>query len=165
MIDARAASELVRRTGAGLQALDQALESLALMSGASPGVSEADVRALVPPSLQQTAFEILDAAVAGQTDRAALALREAMAQGRLNMDQLMGAIGWYLRMGWKAARGAGVQGAWMAPERKEALSRLQRWPASRFQVLLEDLLRADTRIKQGHPSPEWLADQLLLKLR
>lgn len=141
LIDARAVPELIRRIGSGLQGLDLALDSLVLKAGAAAGISQADVQALIPPSLHQTAFEILDLASAGRTGQAMQALREAMALGRMNMDQFFGALGWYLR------------------------HRLQGWPASRFQAALEDLLRADTRIKQGHPSPEWLADQLLLKLR
>lgn len=160
-IDAKAVSELVRRIGSGLQALDLALDSLVLMAGDSPRITAADVEALIAPSLQQTAFEILDAAASGQTDRAVRALREAMALGRMNMDQFLGALGWYLRMAWK---GGGAM-SWMPPERREALNRFRRWPASRFQDALEELLRVDVRIKQGHPSPEWLADQLLLRLR
>lgn len=140
-IEARALSELVRRVGTGLQALDLALDSLGLMAGDSPRITAADLEALIAPSLQQTAFEILDAAAAGQTGRAALALREAMAMNRMNMDQFMGALGWYLR------------------------HRFRHWPAPRLQQALEDLLRTDVRIKRGHPSPEWLADRLLLKLR
>lgn len=164
VLDSRAVTELVRRMGSSLQGLDLALDSLALMAGDAAGISVADVQMLIPPSVQQTAFEILDAAVAGETGRAALAMREAMALNRLNMDQFIGALGWYLRLGWKAARGTPA-GAWMPQERREAVGKLQRWPAARFQGVLNDLLRADVRIKQGHPSPEWLADQLLLKLR
>ena len=140
-IEPAASAELVRRLGSGLQGLDLALESLVLMAGESLFVRLSDVEALIPPSLQQTAFEILDAASSGGTGRALLALREAMAQGRLGMDQFMGALGWYLR------------------------HRLRRWPSLRFQRTLEDLLRTDARLKQGSPSPEWLADRLLLKLR
>jgi len=140
-IEPAAAAELVRRMGSGLQGLDLALDSLVLMMGDSPAVRPADVELLVPPSLQQTAFEILDAASSGGTGRAVRALREAMALGRIGMDQFMGAMGWYLR------------------------HRLRGWPASRFQRMLEELIRTDARMKQGHPSPEWLADRLLLKLR
>lgn len=160
-IEIGAVSELVRRVGSGLQGLDLALDSLILMAGDSSRITLADVEALIAPSLQQTAFEILDAAASGQTDRAVLALREAMALGRMNRDQFLGALGWYLRMSWK---GDGAM-SWMPPERREALNRFRRWPASRFQDALEELLRTDVRIKQGHPSPEWLADRLLLKLR
>ena len=140
-IEGTAAAELVRRLGSGLQALDLALDSLVLMAGDSPTLTRAAVEALVAPSLQQTAFEILDAAVAGRTGAAMRGLREAMALNRIGMDQFLGAVGWALR------------------------HRMQRWPASRLQETLEELLRTDTRIKQGHPSPEWLADRLLLKLR
>ncbi len=150
-IEKAAAAELVRRMGSGLQGLDLALESLVLMAGGA-AVTRMDVEALVAPSLRQTAFEILDAAASGRMEEAARALREAMALNRLGMDQFLGAVGWYLRMGWKASRGGGF-------------SRLQRWQAARFQETLEELLRSDVRIKQGHPSPEWLADRLLLKLR
>ena len=140
-IEGTAAAELVRRMGSGLQAIDLALDSLVLMAGDSPTLTRAAVEALVAPSLQQTAFEILDAAVAGRTGVAMRGLREAMALNRIGMDQFLGAVGWALR------------------------HRMQRWPASRLQEILEELLRTDKRIKQGHPSPEWLADRLWLKLR
>ena len=140
-IEGAAAAELVRRLGSGLQALDLALDSLVLMAGDSPILTRAAVEALVAPSLQQTAFEILDAAVAGRTGAAMRGLREAMALNRIGMDQFLGAVGWTLR------------------------HRMQRWPAPRLQEILEELLQTDTRIKQGHPSPEWLVDRLLLKLR
>ena len=150
-IEKAAAAELIRRAGPGLQGLDLALESLALMAGGAV-VTRLDVETLVAPSLRQTAFEILDAAASGRVEEAARALREATALNRIGMDQFLGAVGWYLRMGWKASRGGGF-------------SRLQRWPPARFQEMLEELLRSDVRIKQGHPSPEWLADRLLMKLR
>lgn len=150
-IEKAAAAELVRRVGSGLQGLDLVLDSLVLMAGGA-AVTRLDVEALVAPSLRQTAFEILDAAASGRVEEAARALREALYLNRLGMDQFLGAVGWYLRMGWKASRGGGF-------------SRLQRWQAARFRETLEELLRSDVRIKQGHPSPEWLADRLLLKMR
>ena len=140
-IEGAAAAELVRRLGSGLQGLDLALDSLILMAGSSPSVTRPTVELLVAPSLQQTAFDIIDAAIAGRTDAAMQSLREAMALNRMGMDQFLGAVGWALR------------------------HRMQRWPAQRLQETLEELLRTDARIKQGHPSPEWLADKLLLKLR
>ena len=132
-MDPAAAAELIRRMGAGLQGLHLALESLCLLAGDSPRVTRANVESLIAPSIQQTAFEILDSAGAGRTGQAIGALREATALGRLSMDQFLGAVGWYLR---------------------------RNRPA-----LLGTLLRADVRIKLGHPAPEWLADLLLLKLR
>ncbi len=160
-LEEAAAAELVRRLGSGLQGLDLALDGLVLMAGDSPAVTRAHVEALIAPSLQQTAFEILDAAAAGRTEHAMRSLREALYLNRMGMDQFLGVVGWYLRMAWK---GGGAM-SWMSPERREALNRFRRWPASRFQEALEELLRVDTRIKQGHPSPEWLADRLLMKLR
>lgn len=141
-LDSGAAALLVARVGTDLQGLSLAVEELALLAGASGRVTEQGVRALVPPSLRETCFEILDAAGAGQMGRAQRALREALAQGRIGMDQFLGALGWYYRMGWKS----------------------RRWPRARIQAALEEILRADVSIKLGHPAPELLADQLLLKL-
>ncbi len=141
-LDPRAAELLVTRVGTELQSLSVALEELALLAGASGRVTEQEVRALVPPSLRETCFEILDAAAAGRVGQAQSGLRGALAQGRVGMDQFLGALGWYYRMGWKN----------------------RRWPRARVRAALEEVVRADLIIKQGHPAPEWLADQLLLKL-
>ena len=141
-LDPRAAALLVARVGTGLQSLALAVEELALLAGTSGRVTEQEVRALIPPSLRETCFEILDAATAGQVGQAQRALREALAQGRIGMDQFLGALGWYYRMGWKN----------------------RRWPRARIQAAMEEVLRADLGIKLGHPAPELLADQLLLKL-
>lgn len=141
-LEPRAAALLVARAGTGLQALALAVEDLALLAGPGAQVTEREVRALVPPSLRETCFEILDAAAAGRVGQAQQALREALAQGRIGMDQFLGALGWYYRMGWKS----------------------RRWPRVRLQTALEEVLRADVRIKMGYPAPDLLADQLLLKL-
>lgn len=141
-IDPRAAALLTARIGTDLQALALALEELALLAGSSGRVTEQEVRALIPPSLRETCFEILDAAAAGRVGQAQQALREALGQGRIGMDQFLGALGWYYRMGWKN----------------------RRWPRARVQAALEEVLQADAGIKRGHPAPELLADQLLLKL-
>lgn len=133
---------LVARVGAGLQPLALAVEELALLAGPSGRVTEREVRALIPPSLRETCFEILDAAAGGQVAHAQQALREGLAQGRLGMDQFLGALGWYYRMGWRS----------------------RRWPRERVRAALEEVLQADAGIKRGHPAPELLADQLLLKL-
>ncbi|MBI3322101.1 MAG: DNA polymerase III subunit delta [Candidatus Omnitrophica bacterium] len=142
-IEPRAAALLLSRIGSGLEALAQAMEELALLAGAPGRVTEREVRALIPPSLRETCFEILDAAAAGRVGQAQQALREALAQGRIGMDQFLGALGWYYRMGWKN----------------------RRWPQARIRSALEEVLRADLSVKLGHPAPDLLAEQLLLKLR
>jgi DNA polymerase III delta subunit len=141
-LEPRAAALLTARAGTGLQALAMAVEELALLAGASGRVTEQEVRALIPPSLRETCFEILDAAAAGRVGQAQQALREALAQGRIGMDQFLGALGWYYRTGW----------------------RNRRWPRVRIQTALEEVLRSDVSIKLGHPAPELLADQLLLRI-
>lgn len=141
-LDPRAAPLLVARVGTELQSLAVAVEELALLAGAAGRVTEQEVRALIPPSLRETCFEILDAAAAGQVGRAQQALREALAQGRIGMDPFLGALGWHYRMGW----------------------RNRRWPRARIRAALEEILQADLSIKLGHPAPEILADQLLLRI-
>ncbi|MBI3323155.1 MAG: DNA polymerase III subunit delta [Candidatus Omnitrophica bacterium] len=141
-LEPRSAALLVARVGTGLQSLAAAVEELALLAGAAGRVTEEQVRALIPPSLRETCFEILDAAAAGQVGQAQEALREALAQGRIGMDQFLGALGWYYRVGWRS----------------------RRWPRARIRAGLEEVLRADVSVKRGHPAPELLADQLLLKL-
>ncbi|MBI3312038.1 MAG: DNA polymerase III subunit delta [Candidatus Omnitrophica bacterium] len=132
---------LIERLGGNLQALDRALENLILMVGAA-AISEPDVRRIVPPSIRESAFGILDCAAAGRPAEAIRALRESVEQGELTMDQFFGALGWYYRNAWKTRRRT----------KKE------------IGEALEDLLKSDVRLKQGHPDPELLADRLLLKL-
>ncbi len=140
-----AADLLIQRVGTELQALALALEGLTLLAGDVDRITRAEVERLFSPSLRETAFEILDAAAAGQGARALSALHEALATGRLAMDPFLGALGWYYRKG--------------------PMVRMRRWTTGQMRRALEDLLRADVRIKQGHPDPEWLAGQLLLNLR
>ena len=141
-IDLAAAVLLIRRVGENLQALSLCVESLVLLAGSSPRIGEAQVRAMIPPSVQETAFDILDAASAGRRAAAMESLHQAMAIGRLTLDQFFGAVGWYYRNAWKNRR--------IAPRQLEES--------------LEQLLKADVQSKQGHPDPELLADQLLLNL-
>ncbi len=143
-LDGKGVSLLVTRVGSDLQALDLAVEGLSLLVGDSPEVTLADVEVLVAPSLRETAFDILDLAASGQVGKALEALHQASALSRVTPEQFLGALGWYYR--------------------KRGHFRLQRWPASRLQEVLEEVLEAEVRIKQGHPAPKLLADQLLLRL-
>lgn len=133
---------LIQRLGENLQALDQAVESLTLLAGTAPIMTERDVRQLIPPSVRESAFDILDSASAGRPAEAIRALQRAVRQGDLTMDQFFGALGWYYRNAWKTRRRA-------KGEIVEAL---------------DDLLKSDVQLKQGHPDPELLAGRLLLKL-
>lgn len=141
-IDRPAAALLVRRIGENLQGLALALEELALLAGDSPRIGEAQVRAIIPPSVQETAFDILETAVAGRKAQAMESLRQATATGRLSLDQFFGAVGWYYRMAGKN----------------------RRIPRQTLEKSLKEVLQADVRFKQGHPDPEMLAERLLLDL-
>lgn len=134
--------KLIQRLGENLQALDQAVENLTLFVGEAPKITEEDVRKIIPPSVRESAFDILESASAGRPADAIRALQQAVRQGELTMDQFFGALGWYYRNAWKNRRGT-----------KE-----------RIGEALEDLLKSDVRLKQGHPDPELLAGRLLLKL-
>lgn len=150
-IQPRAAELLVRHVGTDLSALALALESLALLAGTAPEITVAHVEALIPPSLRETAFDILDAAAAGQPGRAIEALRQALAQGRITSDQFLGALGWYLRMLWDIRRG-------------RRAGRLAPWDEGRFRRELRQILQTDLRLKLGDPAPELSADELLVRL-
>ena len=141
-IDRPALTLLIQRTGENLQALAMSVETLSLLAGSSGRIEEAHVRAIIPPSVRETAFDILEAASTGRRAVAMESLHQAMAMGRLTLDQFFGAVGWYYRSAWKSRRIA----------------------RERMQQSLEELLQADVRFKQGHPNPELLADQLLLNL-
>lgn len=136
------AALLIRRIGENLQGLALALESLGLLAGDSPRIGEAQVRAIIPPSVQETAFDILKTAADGRKAQAMESLRQATATGRLTLDQFFGAAGWYYRMAWKN----------------------RRIPRQTLEKSLEEVLQADVRFKQGHPDPEMLAERLLLDL-
>ena len=141
-LDATAAGRLIDRLGENLQALDLAVESLALLAGSAPRITAADVQALISPSVRETAFDILEHAVAGRPAQALKVLRRAVAESQFTLDQFFGAVSWYYRTAWKE----------------------RRFPRERVKRSFEDLLRSDVQLKQGHPDPEGLADQLLLKL-
>ena len=141
-LEPAAVQRLLQRLGSNLQALDQAVESLSLLAGEAERITDPEVRKLIPASVRESAFDILDSAAAGRPSEAIRALQQAVGQGELTMDQFFGAVGWYYRNAWKNRRLArkGVTEA------------------------LDDLLKSDVRLKQGHPDPELLASRLLLKL-
>ena len=139
-IEPKAIQKLVDRIGTELQALSLALEGLFLCVGSRGEITAADVETLIAPSVRETCFDILDLAAAGRPDRAIEQLRHAIAQGRLTVEQLMGALGWHYRDRWR------------------------RGPHPSLGSALEEVLAADASLKLGHPAPELLADQLLLKL-
>ncbi len=163
VIEPEAAALLIGRCGAELHALAMAIESLSLLVGTVEKITVADVESLIAPSMRETAFDILDEAAAGRPAKAIEALRQALLQGHLTVEQLMGALGWYYRMVWKAQSGVGG-GSWGSPNRPAALARLTRWPQPKLQAALEEILQADAALKLSHPTPELMADQLLLKL-
>ncbi len=162
-IEPEAADLLATRLGSELGPLEQALESLGLLADSRPKITRSDVEALIAPSVRETAFDILDKAAAGRIEEALATLRQALLQGRLTVEQVMGALGWYYRMAWKS-RTEGGSGSWINPCRQAALARLRRWPTSKLQQALEDLLQADTDLKLGHPAPDLLADRQILRL-
>ncbi|PIQ82457.1 MAG: DNA polymerase III subunit delta [Candidatus Omnitrophica bacterium CG11_big_fil_rev_8_21_14_0_20_64_10] len=161
-IEPAAAALLVRRVGTEPGALKQAVQTVALLVGAGERIGRADVERLIPPSAQETAFDILDAAAGGRLPEAIAALHGALRENRISIEKWMGAAGWYLRMAWKSRSGRGS--GFGSPARSAALNRLQRWPAPQAAAALGRLSRWDLELKQGHPAPDWIADQVLLLL-
>lgn len=158
---------LVGRVGGNLESLSLALETLSLLAGSNREITPAQVEALIQPSVRETAFDILDSAAAGEPQKAIGLLRQALGSGTLTVEQFMGALGWYYRMVWKTKKdsGSGQEGfSWISPRRQAALRRLRRWPDSKLEKALEDVLEADAGLKLSSPAPEALADRLLLDL-
>jgi len=162
-LEPQAATLLMARAGANLKSLSLALESLSLLVDSAEQIRASDVEALIPPSYQETAFEILDTAASGKMEDALRGLHQGIALERISIEQFFGAMGWYYRMAWKTRQG-GAAARWMSPARQAALSRLARWPVPKLEKALADAMEADSHVKYGHPTPELLADQLLMGL-
>ena len=162
-IEPEAAALLIRRVGNPLQSLSQAVESVSLLAGPSGRITKAHVEQLIVPSVRETAFELLDNVARGQLDLGLTQMKAAVQQGQLTVEQLMGALGWYYRFVWKSRQGE-EGSSWISPGRQAALKRLSRWPLGKLQTAMEEVLEAEVALKLGHPAPELLADQLLLKL-
>lgn len=160
-----AAGLLIRRLGNNLKVLESALESLALYCGSSPAIDAKAVEALISPSVKETAFDILDQAASGFLGAAIGLLRQALAQGKISVEQLMGALGWIYRMAWKSKQTSTPSSfGWGSRDRQLALERLSRWSFAELEEALEEVLEADASIKLGNPAPELLANRLLLRL-
>lgn len=165
-IEPEAADRLITRVGSDLSSLALAVEGLSLFVAQAGKITVKEVEALIAPSVRERSFDILDTAAAGHPEAAIAILHQALEQGRLTVEQWMGALGWYYRMAWKARNGSahGMGSGTTSPRRQAALTRLSRWPLVKLQAALEDLLQADAGLKLGNPAPELLADQLLLRL-
>ena len=162
-IESDAADLLLLRVGSELESLNLALEGLVLLAGDS-GITQAHVEALIFPSARETAFDILDRAAGGSPEEAIGLLRQGLVQGKLTLEHhFLGALGWYYRYAWRVRENPSA-GGWATPSRIHAMRRLSRWPTGKLQTALEEVLEAEVQVKTGHPSPELLADQLLLKL-
>ena len=163
-MDSDAADLLLVRVGSELETLARAVETLTLYVGEEGRISKAHVELLVSPSARETAFDILDRAAAGYPEEAIALLRQALSQGKLTLEHhFLGALGWYTRLAWKT-REDPVPHGWGSSLRVEAMRRLLDWPAGKLQEVLEEVLEAEVQVKRGHPVPELLADELLLKL-
>ena len=158
-----AAALLIGRVGTNLFSLSLALEKLSLLASPRDEITQTDVQVLIPPSLRESAFEILDSAGAGRTAQAIEALHQGLGLGQIPVDQFLGAFGWYVRMIWEAQKGRGFLYN-PSPQRRQAMDRLSRWSEQKIRQLLSEVLEADQSLKLGHPAPELLADRLLLRL-
>lgn len=158
-----AVERLLARSPKDLPSLSLALESLGLLAAPRTEITAEDVEQLFSPSVQETAFDILDRAGAGDAGKAIEALHQGLLQGRIPIEQFFGAIGWYCRMIWEARRGKPLYGG-SSPLRRKALSRFAHWPEEKLRQMLEEALQVDADLKRGHPAPELAADQFLVKL-
>jgi DNA polymerase III delta subunit len=131
---------LTARLGGELQTLRSALEALALFAGEAQRIGRSEVERFILPSVRETAFDILDQAAAGEPGVALTALRMSLQEGKITVEQMMGALGWYYR------------------------NRAGRLSGAELQKALADVLEADRQLKLSHPAPELLFDQLLIRL-
>lgn len=171
-ITSQAQQLLIARVGSNLQALEGSLESLFLLAGlpaegsvAGRGakVTPLHVESLIAPTVKETAFDILDSAAAGKPEVAVGLLNQALSQGKLTLEQFFAALGWYYRMLFKAKVNPASSG-WMNPSRQAAVSRAQRWPLSRFEAALNQVLEVEVGVKLSRPALHGTADWLILRL-
>ena len=141
-LEPSAAALLIRRLGSELSIFEGALELLSLYVGSRTKITSEDVEALVNPSVKETAFDILNQAASNHPEVAIGLLRQGLAQGKISVEQLTGALGWIYRSAWKSRRGS----------------------ASELEEAFRQVLEADVSLKLGNPAPEFLADRLLLQL-
>ncbi|MGI6605331.1 MAG: DNA polymerase III subunit delta [bacterium] len=72
---------LAARTGPGLEQLEQELAKLAAYAGPGGSVGREEIELLVPETSEKRAFDLIDAALTGQRDRALLLLEQLLRQG------------------------------------------------------------------------------------
>jgi len=165
-LDSDALEQLMRRAGEDLGLLQKAIDAVDLLVGSRSNVTAEEINAIVAPSVQETAFDILDSAGSGDQKRAVEILRQSLAQNRIGIDMFFGAAGWYYRMAYKesCAPASPAAAGYRSAARAAALRRLTKWSPQQFEGAVQELLDLDVSMKQGHPDPELLAHQLLLRL-
>ena len=138
-IEQRAESILVENLGTDLQLLSAALESLTLYIGKRQTIEVADVEKLVGPDLAASSFELFDAVVAGNKEKAFFTLDSLFKDG-VNSSQILGALA------------------------HQVISKEGRMNQTQFEHTLAELQKTDADIKTGRQAQRLALELLTTRL-
>lgn len=170
----RGAAELLAARGeGGLEQLEQELKKLAAYAAPSGVVRREDVELLVPEANTARVFDLIDAALAGQGERALHLLSRLLEQGETPLG-LVALLARQVRlvMAAKEAREKGSRPVTLAAvlkvhpyvaQKLEAQSSRFTW--EELYRLIQALARADQRLKSSTLNPRLVLEEIILDLR
>jgi len=157
-----------------MAALSGEIEKLAIYKDKAERIEEADVAKLVGKSVTKGAFDLVDAISARNKSAAISITRDLTREGsKKSVPEIMGVMGWQLRRVWKAKM--------LMAKRHDADAisselRISRFSRDRFFAQVERLgeeeikndfrllVEADRMVKSGRGKPEFVLEELVLRL-
>ncbi|HHY93187.1 MAG TPA: DNA polymerase III subunit delta, partial [Firmicutes bacterium] len=163
---------LAARAGDGLQKLEQELEKLAAYAGAGGRVGRAEIELLVPEARTARVFDLIDAALAGEEEKALQLLAQLLEQGEtaLGLTALL-ARQVRLLILVKDKMEQGVRPAALAATLKlhpfvaqKVAAQSRRFTWEGLYALIQSLAAADQKLKSSGLSPQLVLEQVLLSM-
>jgi|GEM_PF-1253283 len=163
---------LLTHTNTTLENLQQELEKISLYAEEET-ITREIVEKVVSPSMEGTAFELVDAVIAGKRGRALSLLSQILQYGKEAPGRLIYLLFRQFRLFWQLAE----LGMMKRPDYyrlaqklgdhpiavKKALEHLDRFPKTRAQKALEELAAIDRKIKQGGEDPHLLLEKFIVE--
>ena len=156
-----------------LTMLSGEVEKLAVYKGAASTITKDDVVRLIGKSAIRGVFDLVDAISFKNRDAAIVLSRDILSGTRRGIPELLGLTGWQLRRIWKA-KALLVQGkknSYIAAELKvrdfslnKFLSQVRRFTIDELKRDFELLVEADRKIKSGYKNPEFVFEELIIRL-